>query len=109
QVSGPDLSSIGAARSRADLLEALVLPSASFARGFEPYVVSTVGGKLYTGIIARQTGEAVYLRTADRAEVRIPRAEVEEIAPGRGSGRSPGRGAGGVAGAEGDVRAGARA
>jgi putative membrane-bound dehydrogenase-like protein len=82
---GPDLSSIGAARTRADLLEAIVLPSASFARGFEPYVVSTVGGKLYTGIIARQTGEAVYLRTADRAEVRLPRAEVEEIAPGRES------------------------
>jgi putative membrane-bound dehydrogenase-like protein len=82
---GPDLSSIGAARTRADLLEAIVLPSASFARGFEPYVVSTVGGKLYTGFIARQTGEAVYLRTADRAEVRVPRAEVEEISPGRES------------------------
>jgi putative membrane-bound dehydrogenase-like protein len=82
---GPDLSGIGSARTRADLLEAIVLPSASFARGFEPYVVSTAGGKLYTGLIARQTGEAVYLRTADRAEVRIPRAEIEEIAAGRES------------------------
>lgn len=82
---GPDLSQIGAARTRADLLEAIVMPSASFARGFEPYVVTTTGGKVYTGIIARQTGEAVYLRTADRAEVRLPRAEIEEIAPGKES------------------------
>jgi putative heme-binding domain-containing protein len=80
---GPDLSRIGAARTRADLLEALVLPSASFARGFEPYVVTTKKGKLYSGIIARQTSDAVYLRTADRSEVRLARGEIKELAPGK--------------------------
>jgi putative heme-binding domain-containing protein len=82
---GPDLSRIGAARTRADLLEAIVLPSASFARGFEPYVITTVQGKLYTGIIARQTGDAVYLRTADRSEVRVARADIENLSPGKES------------------------
>src|SRR5262249_25109330 len=38
---GPDLSRIGAVRSGRDLLEAILFPSASFARGFEPFVVAT--------------------------------------------------------------------
>jgi len=82
---GPDLSRIGATRTRADLLEAIVMPSASFARGFEPYVISTVQGKLHTGIISRQTSDAVYLRTADRSEVRIARSDIEELNPGNQS------------------------
>jgi putative heme-binding domain-containing protein len=82
---GPDLSRIGATRTPADLLEAIVVPNASFARGFEPYVVTTAGGKLYAGIISRQTADAVYLRQADRSEVRIDRGEIEELAPGKES------------------------
>jgi putative membrane-bound dehydrogenase-like protein len=77
---GPDLSKIGGIRSGPDLLESIVFPSASFARGYEPYVITTKAGKFYTGIIARDTAEAVYLKTAERAEVRIPRASVAMIA-----------------------------
>jgi putative heme-binding domain-containing protein len=80
---GPDLSHIGATRTRADLLEAILMPSASFARGFEPYEVTTTAGKQYSGIIGRQTSDAIYLRTADRAEVRIARADIEELNPGK--------------------------
>jgi putative membrane-bound dehydrogenase-like protein len=80
---GPDLSTIGATRTRADLLEAVVMPSASFARGFEPYVVTTVQGKQFQGIIARQTSDAVYLRTAERAEIRLARSQIETLAPGK--------------------------
>jgi putative heme-binding domain-containing protein len=80
---GPDLSRIGATRTRADLLEAILLPSASFARGFEPYDVTTTAGKQYSGIIARQTADVLYLRTADRAEVRIARADIEDLNPGK--------------------------
>src|SRR5690606_709400 len=36
---GPDLTTIGAIRSRHDLLEAIVFPSVSFAREYETYVV----------------------------------------------------------------------
>jgi putative membrane-bound dehydrogenase-like protein len=80
---GPDLSHIGATRTRADLLEAILMPSASFARGFEPYEVTTTAGKQYSGIIGRQTSDAIYLRTADRAEIRIARADIEELNPGK--------------------------
>jgi putative heme-binding domain-containing protein len=77
---GPDLSKIGAIRSGPDLLESIVFPSASFARGYEPYVIETRAGKTYNGIIARDTAEALYLKTAERAEIRIPRASIATLA-----------------------------
>jgi putative heme-binding domain-containing protein len=76
---GPDLTKIGASRSGTDLLEAIVFPSATFAREFRPYVIATDSGKSYTGIITRQTADAVHLRTADLAEIRVPRAAIEEM------------------------------
>ncbi|MFN0051498.1 MAG: PVC-type heme-binding CxxCH protein [Planctomycetales bacterium] len=76
---GPDLSRIGGSRGATDLLEAIVFPSATFAREFRPYVIATDAGKVYTGIISRQTADAIHLRTADLAEVRIPRAAIEEM------------------------------
>ena len=42
------MSKIGALRSRRDLIEAVVFPNASFAREFEPYVVTTKDGKIET-------------------------------------------------------------
>jgi putative membrane-bound dehydrogenase-like protein len=80
---GPELSTIGAIRSGRDLLESVAFPSASFARGFEPYVVTTQSGKLITGILSRETPDAITLVTAERAEVRLARAELESIEPGR--------------------------
>ncbi len=74
---GPDLSNIGAIRQPRDLLEAIAFPSASFAREYRPYTVLTKTGRVYAGIIGRQTKETLTLRQADLTEVRIPRKEVE--------------------------------
>lgn len=82
---GPDLGQIGAIRSRRDLLEAVVFPSVSFARGYEPWVAETRSGKLITGLLARNTPDAVTLTTTDRQEVRIPRADLERLLPARTS------------------------
>ncbi len=76
---GPDLSRIGDIRRPADLLESIVFPSATIVQGFEPRTITTVSGKVYTGILARQTADVVFLRTADRAEVRIPRTDIETL------------------------------
>jgi putative membrane-bound dehydrogenase-like protein len=80
---GPDLSKIGSVRSGHDLLEAVVFPSANFARGYEPFVVTTRSGKFHPGIIKRETADAIYLVTAERVEVRIARADIESIEPGK--------------------------
>lgn len=80
---GPDLSKIGQVRTQRDLLEAILYPSASFARGYEPFVVSTHDGRILTGIIPRETAEAVFLATPDRIEIRLRRSSIEDIEPGR--------------------------
>jgi putative heme-binding domain-containing protein len=80
---GPDLGKIGLIRSGRDLLESIVFPSASFARGFEPYVVETKAGKTHSGILARENTDAIYLLTTERIEIRIGREEIESFAPGR--------------------------
>jgi putative membrane-bound dehydrogenase-like protein len=80
---GPDLGKIGAIRSGRDLLESIVFPSASFARGYEPYVVETKAGKTHTGILARESVDAIYLMTTERVEIRIGRDEIETFVPGR--------------------------
>jgi len=74
---GPELTRIGAIRTGTDLLEAIALPSASFARGYRSYLVVTDEGRIYTGVISRESTDTVYLRTADLSEVRIARDEIE--------------------------------
>jgi putative heme-binding domain-containing protein len=80
---GPDLSKIGSIRTSRDLLEAVVFPSASLVRGYEPYVITTQEGRVHTGIIGRETIDAIHLLAADRSETRIPRGAVDSIERGR--------------------------
>jgi putative membrane-bound dehydrogenase-like protein len=80
---GPDLTHIAATRTGRELLEAVVFPSASFARGYEPYTVSTADGRAFNGIIARETADAIYLVNAERAEIRLPRSAVESVVAGK--------------------------
>ncbi len=75
---GPDLTSIGAIRSRHDLLEAIVLPSESFVPGHEVYRVETAK-EMYSGVMGKSTPEAVRLITGPGDEVRIPRKEIVKM------------------------------
>jgi putative membrane-bound dehydrogenase-like protein len=74
---GPDLTKIGAIRAGRDLLESVVFPSSSFARGYEPFVVQTTGNVVHAGTLAGESGDALVLRTP--AEVRVPRSAVKSI------------------------------
>ncbi len=82
---GPDLSKIGEVRNRRDLLEAITFPSASLARGYESFNVVTKDGQVHSGLLSRETAAAVFLRTTDRAEVRVERGQIDELAPSRTS------------------------
>ncbi len=79
---GPDLSRIGAIRNDRDLLESIVFPSASFVRSYEPMVVATRAGQVHSGIVKKDAIDEVVLVTGADKEVRIPRAEVDEMSPG---------------------------
>ncbi|WP_417749858.1 PVC-type heme-binding CxxCH protein [Rosistilla oblonga] len=80
---GPDLSRIGRIRGAHDLLEAILFPSASFAREFEPYSVLTSSGQLLNGLL-KQTGsiDTVTLQGATGDPIEIDRDEIEQMKPG---------------------------
>lgn len=67
---GPDLVTIGVIRETCDLLESVVLPSTSFARGFRPYLIVTTEGKVLIGVMTRESTDAITLRTATLAGVK---------------------------------------
>lgn len=78
---GPDLSRIGKIRTERDLLESLVFPSVSFVRSYEPILILTNSGKQYNGLIRRETADEITLATGAKEEVRIARADIDEIRP----------------------------
>jgi len=82
---GPDLTKVGGIRASRDLLESIVLPSATFAQGYETYKVDLADGWTAAGVIARRTAGGVVLRDATGAEVRVPTAAVERMTRDRTS------------------------
>jgi putative heme-binding domain-containing protein len=79
---GPDLTRIAQIRSDRDLLEAIVFPSASFVRSYEPVLVATKEGKVINGLIRKDSADEMVLATGPNEEARIARDAVEEIRPG---------------------------
>src|SRR5688572_22075946 len=79
---GPDLTRIGSVRTERDLLEAIIYPSASFARAYEPTIIETREGEEHSGIVKRETAESVLLVTGPNLEQNISRSDIETIRPG---------------------------
>lgn len=76
----PDLSNIGQIRSKHDILEAILYPSASFAREHETSKVITKT-ITYTGIIKEQLPGAIVLATGPGQLMRIQRNDINSIQP----------------------------
>jgi putative heme-binding domain-containing protein len=79
---GPDLTRVGAIREERDLLESIVYPSASFVRSYEPMIVATKAGQVHSGLLKKDGADEVVLVLAADKEIRIPRADVDEMKPG---------------------------
>jgi putative membrane-bound dehydrogenase-like protein len=82
-VLGPDLTRIGAIRSGRDLLESIVLPSASFAQGYETFTVILRNGEELTGVRVRQDDDGFVLREASGREVRLEPDQVQSAERGK--------------------------
>ncbi|PQO38390.1 PVC-type heme-binding CxxCH protein [Blastopirellula marina] len=76
---GPDLTTIGRSRSRLDLLESILFPSATFARGFAPYTVLTDDGKVVSGIILGEGTDQIRLGIDKDQAVTLTSSQIEEI------------------------------
>jgi putative membrane-bound dehydrogenase-like protein len=80
---GPDLTRIGRIRTERDLLESIVFPSASIVRSYEPVQVTTKSGKVYNGLIRKETPEEIVLATGPDQEARVARSEIEDVQPSK--------------------------
>jgi len=76
---GPNLSTIGSIRTRNDLLESILFPNASLARGYETMVIVTKEGKTITGVLSRETVDALILTDSQRVEHKVLRQEIEQM------------------------------
>lgn len=79
---GPDLTRIGGIRQQRDLLEAIVFPSISFVRSYEPVVVTTLDGRQVQGLIVEQDDVSVTLAVDSQRIERVEREDIDEVAPG---------------------------
>ncbi len=80
---GPDLTRIGSIRAERDLLEAIVFPSASLVRSYEPVLVATKDGKFHNGLVRKDAPDEMVLVTGVNQEVRIPRKDIDDVQPSR--------------------------
>ncbi len=80
---GPDLSAIGKARTRPELLDSMLNPSARVEPQFAAYNVKTKDDKTYTGIIVKRDEKQLVLRDAENKEVTIEGDNVDSVRPAR--------------------------
>ena len=79
---GPDLTKVGQVRSERDLLEAILYPNVSFARGYESVILQTHSGQLLSGALRSDAPDEIVLSDAAGVETRVPRANVKDLQPG---------------------------
>ena len=76
--AGPDIFAVGDAFGRRDIVDAILLPSATIAPGYGTIVVETKDGLEYQGILKRTTGEQIQLMGADAKLVALAKSNVRE-------------------------------
>jgi len=79
---GPDLSRIGQVRAERDLLEAIMFPSASFVRSYEPVMLQLTDGRVESGLLKEETGGDLVLVKSATETLHIPQHEIEVLRPG---------------------------
>lgn len=87
---GPDLTKIGGIRTHRDLLEAIVYPSSSLVRNYDPVLLKTRSGAEHYGILKNDAPAEITLATSPVSEVRVARADVLSLMEGSVSLMPPG-------------------
>lgn len=78
---GPDLTRIGASRTRADMLEAILFPSSRLEQSYQPIAVATKDGQVHNGLVRNQTADRLELVTGPDKSVTLLVADIEDRAP----------------------------
>ena len=80
---GPELTAIGKTRTRAELLDSILNPSARVEPQHAAYNVRTLDGKTATGLLVRRDGNEVVVRDAQNQLTTFRAADVEAVTPSR--------------------------
>jgi putative heme-binding domain-containing protein len=80
---GPDLSAIGKTRSRAELLDSLLQPSARVEPQFAAYLVRTKDEKTVTGLLIKRDDRQIVVRDAENKEHVFAASDVDSVRPSR--------------------------
>jgi putative heme-binding domain-containing protein len=80
---GPDLTGIGKTRTRAELLDSLLVPSARVEPQFAAYLVRTKDEKTVTGLLVKRDDKLVIVRDGENKEHTFAAADVEAVTPSR--------------------------
>ena len=80
---GPELTEIGKTRTRAEILDSLLQPSAKVEPKFASYLVKTADGRSFTGLLVKRDDKQLVLRDAENKEVVLAAADVEAVQPSR--------------------------
>jgi quinoprotein glucose dehydrogenase len=80
---GPDLSGVGLQKKRDYLLESIVLPNKTIAKGFDSVVLAMDSGKVYSGIIKSDDGKTIRLMQATGQIVTLKKASIDARAKGK--------------------------
>jgi putative heme-binding domain-containing protein len=80
---GPDLSAIGKERTPAELLDAILNPSAKVDPKFASYLLKTHDGRSLTGLLVKRDEKQSVLRDVENREIVIAADNVEAMQPSR--------------------------
>jgi putative heme-binding domain-containing protein len=75
---GPDLSDVGGKLGREHLIEAVLEPSRQIVEGYRPTVLALADGRVLTGLVQRESEDALTLIDAQTQPHTIRKAEIEE-------------------------------
>ena len=75
--AGPDLFAVGDKFGRRDLVDAVLMPSATISPGYGTVIVETKAGEEYQGILKQSNADGVQLMGADGKLVSIAAADIK--------------------------------
>jgi quinoprotein glucose dehydrogenase len=80
---GPELTGIGAKQKRDYLLESIVLPSKTIAKGFETVVLTLTNGKTIVGVLRQEDAREVQVMTAEGQLLKVAKDQIDERTTGK--------------------------
>jgi putative heme-binding domain-containing protein len=75
---GPDLSGVASKYDRAELIRSVLEPSSRIATGYQPTIVATRDGKVFTGVVRAETADWLELADSEAKIARIAKHDIGE-------------------------------